>query len=423
MYYAFLAVVSILFLLIALRDLRLGVFLILATLPTYLLRFEILGVPSTLLEVNLLLLIVVWLIRNVGGHTELAWLKPWRIPMILLALAATIGVFVAPDRNAALGVWKAYFIEPMAFFVVMRTTLKDYDDGERSLMALGASALIVSAFALFQKVTGLGIPIPWDVEGRVTSVFPYPNALGLFVGPIVVLSVGALFRSIEARFHFRSWFWFLLIVLGSAAILFSQTEAAWIAIPASLAIGALFLPRWRFIAAPIVVAGLLIVLFVPAVRSKVLLQDYSGEVRQKQWNETVAMLSDHPLFGAGLSGYPTALAPYHTHPEIEIFQYPHDIILNIWSELGLLGLLSCAWLCVRVFVEARRSAVVVRSRAFWLTFACGCALLEMTIHGLVDVPYFKNDLALLTWAILALLSWSYAPLYAPSSPTQHEDRR
>jgi len=34
------------------------------------------------------------------------------------------------------------------------------------------------------------------------------------------------------------------------------------------------------------------------------------------------------------------------------------------------------------------------------------ALVQMSIHGLADVPYFKNDLAMMAWLILAVIAAS-----------------
>jgi O-antigen ligase len=95
---------------------------------------------------------------------------------------------------------------------------------------------------------------------------------------------------------------------------------------------------------------------------------------------------------------------------LEIFQYPHNLFLNIWVELGLLGVLSFLWLAFEVWRLMAKTAGKAMPPYRLCIFA---ALLQMTIHGLADVPYFKNDLALFTWSLLALLfiaSATTAPL-------------
>jgi O-antigen ligase len=411
MYLFLISILTIIFAIIAVRDFRLAVFLLMASLPAYLLRLEIIGFPTTLLELMIGVVTIFWLINLTKEKKDWSFLKPWLLPISLLVVAGVIGVVVAPDKTSALGIFKAFLIEPILFFIILRTTLKKFDDAEVALMFLGLGALLVAGFAVFQKFTGLSIPIPWDVEGRVTGIFPYPNAVGLYLGPIIILGLGALSRSLEAEFYPRAGFWLLVTILSIVAIFFSQTEAAWLAIPAALLVTRIFINRPRAFAIILAVPILIISLSVPIFREKILLQDYSGSVRLKQWSETTNMLKDHLLFGAGLSGYQTALEPYHVFKEIEIFQYPHNIVLNIWTELGLIGLLAFiffAWQTIRQF----RSAKKIDSPFYWLTLACLTVLVEMTIHGLVDVPFFKNDLAMLTAIIFACLSWSATGPYA-----------
>jgi hypothetical protein len=42
-----------------------------------------------------------------------------------------------------------------------------------------------------------------------------------------------------------------------------------------------------------------------------------------------------------------------------------------------------------------------------LSLALITALIAIIIHGLVDVPYFKNDLAVQFWALMAAMSVLY----------------
>lgn len=397
------ALLLVLYCVVAWRDFRLAVFLFLAALPAYLLRLEIFSLPTTMLELMLGVLTIFWLVRFLflKERIDLLFVKPWLPPLILLIVAGLISVAVAPDKVAALGLFRAYIIEPILFSAIFYTILKQPKDAETALFFLGLGALPVALFAIYQRLTGQAIPIPWDIEQRATSVFPYPNAVGLYLGPIIVLGAGALWRSFRIKNHPQTWFWLSTMAASVAAIIFSRTEATWAALAATLVLTGLFIKKWRKLTLVVLTLFVALAVLTPIVRSKLFLQDYSGTVRLKQWEESINMLKDNWFFGAGLSGYPTALAPYHTHQEIEIFQYPHNIILNIWSELGLLGLIAAAWLAV-LSVKTFRQAQKKQPSFNWLAFAAAAALLEMTIHGLVDVPFFKNDLAMLTAIILTL---------------------
>lgn len=388
---------------LAWRDLKLALVLLMGLLPTYLIRFNIGPIPTTALEAMILICVGVWIIRHHGWHIDLRSIGPtWLRPILLLLAAACFAVVVSPNTFAALGVWKAYFIEPILVYLMLRAMFQDNADWQRAITALFISACVISLGSIFQRLTGLGIPPPWDIEGRATSLFDFPNAVGLFLAPIVAFAIVSIRRGIGqvTGLPLRRVA-MITAVFGIVAIVYSQTEAAFIAIPAGLLLTYLISganKKNKLIAfiSCIAVAGILFA-SVPVVREKLLLQDTSGLARRNIWHETITMLRDHPIFGAGLSGFPTIIADYHDATFYEIFQYPHNIILNIWVELGLLGLVAVGWLAFAVLKTIRsQSNDSIKLAVF-------AALATMVVHGLVDVPYFKNDLSVLTWFFLALL--------------------
>jgi O-antigen ligase len=400
-------VLTILFVLgftvLAWYNLRLACFFILATLPLYLIRFHIGPIPLTLLEPMLLATVLVWLLKK--GYKNIN--QQFVVPILILFFAATIGIFVAPDTVAALGIWKSYFVEPTLFFFVLSSVLNNRKDVYWAITSLSIGALFVALFALFQKITGIGIPEPWDLTRRATSIFQYPNAVGLYLAPIIGLGVVTFWKQIKTVRPIRSVFWILFITTAALAVIFSQTEAVWVAIPASLWIVSWIPKKTRHWSIPAGIAIILILLLIPTtsepILNKVLLQDYSGGIRLTQWSETLELLKDKPMFGAGLSGYPTAVESYHQNEHIEIFQYPHNIFLNTWVEIGLIGLVGLFALVIESILRARTGYKRHRKNR-WIVLGCLVALLITFVHGLVDVPYFKNDLAVMTWSIFAILA-------------------
>ena len=127
--------------------------------------------------------------------------------------------------------------------------------------------------------------------------------------------------------------------------------------------------------------------------------EWSGKVRLIIWRESWAMLKDHPVFGAGFGAYPEVIKPYHRATVIEIFQFPHNILLNLWSETGLLGIMAFAWI---LWTWIRLSTHDARRTTHSSLLPALAIVLAIVVHGLVDVPYFKNDLAMLFWILIAL---------------------
>ncbi|TSD05206.1 MAG: O-antigen polymerase [Parcubacteria group bacterium Athens0714_12] len=374
---------------------------IVAFLPSYLIRFKIGFLPMTLLELMILILFVIWLIKK-----KEKWnLSHFKYPIIFWLVAATIAVFVSPDWWPALGIWKAYFIEPILFFIVFINVVKTtgsfagaQDDIGLNLIfrALGFSALYISLFAIWQKITGQGILSLQSWQGekilRATSIFEYPNAVGLFLAPLILIFIGQKKQKI---------FYWLVAFLSLMAIIFAQSEGAIAGILAGLIfIGLAIKSARKFTLAGLFISMIIIFSFAPLKNylwQKASLNDFSGQIRKEMWSETWQMLKEKPIFGAGLAGYQKAVEPYHKKDYIEIYLYPHNIFFNFWSELGIIGLFVFLWLVFKFF------RLGFKSKSSFFIMA---AMIAILVHGLVDVPYFKNDLSVLFWLIIGLMQIS-----------------
>jgi hypothetical protein len=423
---------------LSVKHFRIALPLFVALLPTYLIRFSIGPLPTTFLEVCFWVLFGVWIFRRLMDMTDgermaatdgkrrdgfNGYLKKIRLifkhkmflySVVIFAVLSIASLAVVPHEHliSSLGLWRAYFLEPFLFgWMVWEILRSDWelpqDDARKTtrlqlFLSLVFSGFILAVLGILQYTTRLGIPAPWDIEGRITSVFDYPNALGLFLAPILsallVFGVSTWKKRLAHEKMFiagASFFTFIAIVLA-------QTEAALVAIPGALFIALLISPlssRKQKIAATLLAMVALVGAFAfsPA-REKLLLHDLSGQVRISQWKETIELLRDHHFGGAGIGYYPELLRSYHQDWQYEIFQYPHTLLLNVWVELGLLGVLT--GLVGLVFLgkktwERRDDALVL---------AAGVAILTMLIHGLVDVPFFKNDLAMMTVLFIVLIT-------------------
>jgi O-antigen ligase len=427
---ATITVAMALYALICHRSLRLGALVLIASLPLYLIRFDIGPLPTTFLELQFCLLFIFWLL-SLRQESNRKILKesihhPFAAQVgagaALLAIGGLLGMLQTSDMLSSFGVWKSYLIEPMLFALILLTVERkaNIKNVHKSippfLVAFSIPVLLVSIVAIFQMITGITIPDDYFVTGRATAFYSYPNAVGLFTGPIAVMLTTALsFKKIRNRLtKIELTSVSSAALLGLVSLFASQTEAAIIAVTITLVGFALILSytnyRKRFaiyVVSLIVLVGALLVIPISRdlVVQKLTLQDWSGQTRIAGWQETSALLTSETrtfILGTGMNSFPAASAPFHTHDYLEIFQYPHNIFLNIWTELGLIGLTGFLLIAVAII----RASVINGSRDSKLLatdYLLLAPLIAMTIHGLVDVPYFKNDLAFLTWTFIALL--------------------
>jgi len=460
------------------KYLQWAIMFILFALPSYALRFKIAGIPITMLEVMILATFATWflgsykqVIENIktrrSSGTGLSR-YPFDIEIVLLLIISFVSVGVAGFSNEAFGIWKAYFFEPLLFYVllfnVFASPSRNLREGWASVFAkiiwpLTVATFLISVFAIYQKITGNLISNPFwaAVETRrVVSVFAYPNALGLYLAPLVLLMTGKLFSMLprpagEGRgegkgLWFKIIFLAITIILSLLSIYFAHSEGAIVGIAAGVIMFGLLAGR-RMSVVTLGVLGIVAIIFFAnanlhdKIIEKGTLGDFSGEVRKQQWRETWAMLTESPqrfILGAGLANYQGAVKPYHQEgiffnqdkdPDfyrklvifnneykekywrpVEVYLYPHNIFLNFWSELGLAGALLIVWIIIKFYYLGakliKNYELQITNNGIYNKYIVVSLLSAMTaivIHGAVDVPYFKNDLAVMFWMIIALM--------------------
>jgi len=416
------------------RSLVNGIAVLLLLLPFYRIRFEIGVVPVTLIEVMVLVLFGLFVVKRIQNRKRITF-SNYKWLMVALLFFVTVGLFFVENRIGALGVWKAYFVEPLMFFVVFINVIKKRKDLNLVFKSLALSVLGVSLLAIYQKITGQFIPNElWAAEEtrRVTSIYGYPNAIGLYLAPLVVLLTGwgilgkssvdkkdiwRFWKSGTARGGFwKSWrFWrsctarlcgCIAGLFGLLAIWFARSEGALVAVAVGFLFLGLLIKRLRVVTLVSLVLLGVVFLAVPQVNELVMEKatfgDFSGNLRLIMWQESYEMLKDNVLWGAGLSGYQSAIAPYHHAINVfEIYMYPHNLLLNVWSETGILGLLVFVGLIIKFFGNYLKVRMKENKELYIVLM---CAFATLLTHGIVDVPYFKNDLSILWWLLFGL-SW------------------
>ena len=394
----------LLFLFLAWKNFRLAVILFVVFLPTYLIRFSLGPLPSTVLELTFGSLFLVWLIKYSRQDSKNIWAamikhKIFFVSFGVFFISSVISIFVSDMPIPSLGEWRAYFLEPMVLFLVLvgRKDAVKYSD---LIWGLGLSAVSISIYAIWQKFTGWGVATPeWAAEAtrRVTAFYSSPNAVGLYLAPVLVLVGLFVFkRSQKARF----WVSVVVIKLSLLAVIFTKSQGAWIGLGAGL-LTFIFFVGYKKIAVVAAVAGVVIALLIPSMRQAVLFQDQANQNRLRLWGYSWTFLKRSPqnfVLGTGVRQFFRKIQkPYYDKIVMERLIYPHNIFLNFWTEIGLPGMLAVMVMLGYVFCLAN----TIRKNNKLIGAGLMGALTVLVVHGLVDVPYFKNDLSFLFWIIIA----------------------
>jgi putative inorganic carbon (HCO3(-)) transporter len=378
-----------------------------ALTPAYTLRWHIGYYPTTVLENAIVITALAFVVESWRAGAMPNLRSPFTLPALVFLVAGAISVIVAPDRRAASGIYRAYLIEPIVFFFILSEILRTTRRASVVMAGLGVAGVVVgiaNSAVIINAIRHHALNIA--VSGPVV-IYQNANDIALFLVPLIAVAGSLLLYSADQRERQLSAA-FLVIAIASTLLSFSR--GGYLAL-AAVALGLALSHRRRWLLVGGAVAVAIVLVLIPPINHRIGIElDFSNGSntlvgRFGLWSASLQMLQHHVLFGAGLSGFGQALAPYWNATHADRFIYPHNIVLTFWSETGLLGLAAFAWIMGTGFGQGWRGWR--RRQSEWRHIELGVflALVAVVVHGLVDVPYFKNDLSLEFWALLGL-AWA-----------------
>ena len=269
---------------------------------------------------------------------------------------------------------------------------------ERVARLLVVAACIEATIAAVQLVLGPAAIQLFGSAPRRAYAFGtlgVPNWVGAFAA--MALPPALLTPSRRRRDHF-------VVALLVVGLVVSGSRGAWLA-----AVGALGAVGMRGAGRTLVI-GALAGAFV-VVATGVELGHGPGSIggRLLIWRATAAMVAAHPLLGVGPGGfagaYPAALHAAMTadsgaaFPATSFVVHPHNLLLAITAERGVIGLVAFLWLVVAL-IRLRRH----REATDWTRTAAGGTLIAFLLYGLFDNPFASTPLAMAAW--LAAAAWT-----------------
>lgn len=394
------------------------IYLVLLSLPLYLVKFSIFNIPTTILEV-LIYILTVWFLLNNFWKKDfkkyfLSFLKnPFIIPLILFLIAGLISVFILPEKRIALGIFKAYFFDPILFFFLFVCLIKEKSELKKSFLAIIISATMLCLVGLIQYFL---FP-QYLQEGRIRSIFSSPNYLSLYITPISFFCFTIFDHKKWLIFFKNPLLYFYLVILSVIILTFSR--GAWLGLLLGLVFffGMLVLNKFKTRGLKIFFASLFLTGFIASfffiiygsysfglVPQNRIFQ--SDNIRKEVWVTSLDIGLKHKWLGIGLGNFQNYFGEY-TKNRINYPEYitpnavtPHNIFLNIWLQTGLLGLLALLGLLGLFFIKCFKGL----KKEFLFNLILISAMTAILGQGLVDSAIWKNDLMIIFIFLVASAS-------------------
>ncbi len=374
--------------------LTLGVYLITFCLPLYLLRFKLFTIPTTVLEISIYILFITWLISRLFQKKQKSiQCRKILLPILLIFIGVSLSTVLSSDLKVSAGIWKAWFVDPLLFFIVFIAVIKNANKAKYVIYSLFLSGSTMAIISLIYLISG-----KLDAVNRLQAVYNSPNYLGMYLAPALIIGVWIIIQNRIYNKNKTNLFFKIIPWILSAIILISlwhtQSYGAGISIILAVSIGLLVKifkshrkAAWGILIAAVIFVSVLGLFSVNAKSS-------SLGARLIIWEKVLSIYTQNPILGIGPGTLGNYFPPY---PQWGVPQ-PHNVFLAFLLQTGIVGFIGFIWLLIWFFKTGLRN-LELNNLNLGLIFLMSYTL----IHGLVDTTYWKNDLAVMFWVITGLM--------------------
>ncbi len=396
-------------------------YLTIASAPLYLVKFSILNLPTNLLEILIFINLFFWLLALTKDSQKKITAPSWQISLSVgLILTGTIvSIFTNDAMIVGIGILKSWFLIPLIFAFITYQLLDDDADIETALSAAYFSAVLIGGIALVYKFLAI-----LTFDGRLAAFYASPNYLALYLVPSVAIGYYLLAKAFEKKSQLLKKLllgFSLTIVL--LAVFYTYSYTGWVTVFLLTIITTFF-----YLSKKIALFSFFVILtlFLMIIFSQAYSQKFSALITLDErsslssrimiWKASEKMLFDHPIIGIGPGNFQAkylSLQPQFP-PYLEwAVPQPHNIFLAFWlqtSILGFIGFISLLFFVFNSLIKKLNTLNKVSIEIVLFSF-----FLYIVIYGLVDTPFWKNDLAFLFWIHVSLFSILLKKYFYPKS--------
>lgn len=324
------------------------------------------------------------------------------VPMLLLAFAALLSIKNSVNLTASL-----YLVFELVklygfywFFRRLFATLSPI-----SVLVMGLCVLVGVEFVFFLfELAGRGFALGGF---RFSGTYSNPNAFAQLMAPISVLLLAYFVVGPAGRLKLAS-----LLCSGLSLLMLqgSFSRGGWISAAAAYGLFLVILVLrgrldFRYLVWIGLLMGLLGVVFHQQILARLHFDDASAHSRIYLNAIAWHMIQAYPILGIGANTFPFVMKEFY-YPGLQVHEWLHTVhnqYLLVWSEMGILGIVSFLWLLWGSIVRAFGNLRGRNDDLSIMGLALALALLASSIHMLVDMFVAPGNLVLM-WLYFAALA-------------------
>ncbi len=346
------------------------------------------------------LLNIAFIIKNkCYRQIKFSYFKNILIPMIIFDFCILVISFFSVDINTSFNFADHYFKWMAIPFI--GALLLGYTIGNK------IPKLIFWSVLIWSLLTTVGIYWNSIVEGNLRAIsffIKFPNAAAgslAFILPFVLLN-----KQINNKYINM-----LLSLLIIYAIFLTGSRGAFLATAFMLILLCTFkyydlkkllVKKYVYLAIAVLVVFFNVINIDLSTRyteifknSDELIENRIGGDRLLLWRSSIEMIKDYPITGVGLHNFNKVyiengyISDYAKEPNL---MSPHNLVLHIFVETGLIGICSFLFL---IYSQFKFLSSFIKKDDFVLAYFL--AIVVMLVHGMVDYLFLVKDFYQLYW--------------------------
>lgn len=313
----------------------------------------------------------------------------------IFMICTVLSVFF--NEGASFSEYRSYYISPLV--AILLIFLFEFTK-KRVLILISVASLVFFINAIY-------VIYQFFVEGNVGRpagfADGYMHLCGMNILILPIIFTLALYPSNIPKY--LRVFFFITVFINVPAIIFENTRIVWIALAVVYPLIMLFSIKDK----KKIVLGLILLVsfsfayfqFSPTsiqrfeMISSTEYKDQPNYERMLMWQSAYNMFIDHPVFGVGVGNYHEEYINNYRSPlSREDTWHPHNVLLAMLAQTGIVGGLSYIMLFLYMFYKAIIDYKCTRK---YVTLAFLASLTAFCINGLTDTNFVGHNLKKMTY--------------------------